>query len=57
MNKNTYLLEKDSFINYSLPKISVEFESYEMNKITNFYEYNHLIHFKNNIDTLEDSKS
>ena len=57
MNKNTYLLEKDSFINYPLPKISVEFESYEMNKITNLYEYNHLIHYKNNIDTLEDSKS
>ena len=57
MNKNTYLLEKDSFINYPLPKISVEFESYEMNKITNIYEYNHLIHYKNNIDILEDSKS
>jgi len=57
MNKNTYLLERDSSVNYPLPKISVEFETYEMNKITNLYEYNHLIHYKNNIDTLEDSKS
>ena len=57
MNKNTYLLERDSSVDYPLPKISVEFETYEMNKITNLYEYNHLIHYKNNIDTLEDSKS
>jgi len=57
MNKNTYRLEKDSSVNYPLPKISVEFETYEMNKITNVYEFNHLIHYKNNIDTLEDSKS
>ena len=57
MNKNTYLLEKDSSVNYPLPTISVEFDTYEMNKITNLYEYNHLIHYKNNIDTLEDCKS
>ena len=29
MNKNTYRLEKDSSVNYPLPKISVEFETYE----------------------------
>ena len=56
MNKNTYLIQKDENKIYLLPNIKLEFEKYEVNKITNLYEYNTLIDYKNKIDTLEDNK-
>tara|TARA_B110001469_G_C9621789_1_gene309950 strand:+ start:100 stop:1311 length:1212 start_codon:yes stop_codon:yes gene_type:complete len=56
MNKNTYLIQKDENKIYLLPDIKLEFEKYEVNKITNLYEYNQLIDYKNKIDTLEDNK-
>ena len=56
MIKNTYLIKKDNNELYLLPDIKLEFEKYEVNKITNLYEYNQLIEFKNKIDKLEDNK-
>lgn len=56
MNKNTYLIQKDENKIYLLPDIKLDFEKYEVNKITNLYEYNQLIDYKNKIDTLEDNK-
>ena len=38
MNKNTYLIQKDENKIYLLPDIKLEFEKYEVNKITNLYE-------------------
>ena len=56
MNQNTYLLQKKSNTNYSIPNISFKFDKNESNEINNIYEYNQLIYYKNHIDSLEDTK-
>jgi len=56
MNQNTYLLKRDININYPKPNISLKFDKNEVNDINNVYEYNQLIYYKNNIDSLEDTK-
>ena len=56
MNQNTYLLQKKSNTNYSIPNISFKFGKIESNEINNIYEYNQLIYYKNHIDSLEDTK-
>ena len=55
MNKNTYLLKKEN-VNYSLPNICLQFDKYDVNNITNIFEYNELIKYKNKIDQLPDGK-
>jgi len=56
MNQNTYLLKKEYNTNYPIPTISLKFNKTEDNKINNVYEYNQLIYYKNQIDSLEDNK-
>ena len=56
MNKNTHLIKKDKYSLCPLPNISLKFDKKELNEISNVYEYNQLIHYKNHIDTLEDNK-
>ena len=55
MNKNTYLLKKD-YVKYPLPIINLKYDKDEINNITNIFEYNDLIKYKNKIDKLTDNK-